>query len=297
MMYLRSIPIWIALLCATACRPSLTQESVAGCYDVHLGDWASKLEVVGDSLLTSLPSRVLLENSPSPYKGDQERLSMRAAPRALPSVHPITYWVVDGDSVRVLWSTAFGGISATVRDEGESLVGQAESFSGFGSEVQNARLSLTPIDCASTPSLTLADQREIPSSLTFADGWVARLGESFLGGEDWRQSAPPHVFLRGKVEVVGVGVVDSVKVLTYGGGVLGSVNLKLPADFHVDALAQRLESRFGLPTTDVDLESPSGTQVQLVRWENRTHLFQLKKTLRPGRAWAVDLHLATRGRW
>ncbi len=120
--------------------------TVAGCYDVALGNWSRSL--AGNAAYHQLPRQLRLDTIPA------ERRGWKIIPDiAYPNPHrfPAPWWITKGDSVEMLWSNGFQPtwIRAARLSNGD-LIGEAEVGSDaneYGTDVPKARAILHRVAC------------------------------------------------------------------------------------------------------------------------------------------------------
>ena len=110
----------------------------------------------------------------------------------------------------------------------EGFAGDARTFVDYGpTRTRTARITLRSVPCDSPPAVTEEDQRQLLTSVTFADGtWVA-LGESTQPGSEWEEKTYERysTLIRRNPIVDFLGPVDSVEVYTGADGSLGRIDV------------------------------------------------------------------------
>ena len=189
----RVMPPLLGIVFATV--PLSAQErptELTGCYDVTVGDWYVVKEAGldwlkvplpdeegGDSITYEIPPRIEFEG---PFSG----LSDPATPRTeiilpegvLPSTHRFKYGYVSGDSLNLLFSTGYAGVTATLGRSGDRWVGIARTFVDIEPHQVNARpIDLISVSCDSPPSASIDAMLPITRSVELEGGLAITLGE------------------------------------------------------------------------------------------------------------------------
>jgi hypothetical protein len=128
----------------------MAPDDAAGCYDLFLGSWLPA-EPGGDSMYYALPTRMHLSVTHHEYAGDSSLpFTVTEAPGAMPSIHRYSGWGIEGDSLLMIFTTGFAGVSVRVAGL-DTLRGTASTFShGFGTFRRIATVEAPRVDCAST---------------------------------------------------------------------------------------------------------------------------------------------------
>jgi hypothetical protein len=256
--------LFLVVLCSAAALPQPAQGQVAAaaghralellpgrCFDVHLDEWTPPQQTTGESFLMAPPPRIRFTTDDLPT-GWPTRPGMLVlpAPGAMPSMHRITAWTTTGpDSVRVVWTTGFAGVTAELALVGDGLHGRARYTTDvLGPTRPETQLRAVPVACDAPlpPEHRMAWERV--RGVALAEGDSVRIGET-LPADLPRQLAPgaqrSYVVdaatagdLEGAAEVV---------VTLDGDGVVRRIRVHLPhAD--MDETAVRLSARHGAPT-------------------------------------------------
>lgn len=138
-----------ALACMACDAVAQAPLSLAGCYDLHLGEWGPGPLPGADSLYMALPPRIRLDTLPAQgWMSRTGAYQAGPAPGAMPSVHDIVNWEpIAGDSIRVIWSTGFSGVTLVFAHDEDVLVGRAESFWDYPRAHQRAEARAVPVSC------------------------------------------------------------------------------------------------------------------------------------------------------
>ena len=98
---------------------------------------------------------------------------------ALPSVHTIMSGQIVGDSLHVVFSTGYGGVSAVLGWTGDRWVGSAQTFVDYGPpfEFDAGPIEFTPVSCDLPPPVPVDAMLPITRSVALEGGLVITLGE------------------------------------------------------------------------------------------------------------------------
>lgn len=119
---------------ATPTQPAATAD-VTGCYALRTGPWKGTAP--------DLPSRV--ELSPAASGRDPWLNLVPLEGRR----YPFSFWNMQGESVRLQWSTGFSGVSAMLVRDGDRLKGTARTFWDSSAPEQLAPIVLERTKCDS----------------------------------------------------------------------------------------------------------------------------------------------------
>lgn len=107
-------------LSAQVAGASAQRQRFAGCYDTHLGSWSGPLPSGVDDVAITPPAQFQLDTvavSPSRFV---------VLPARLGGGRMTASWVLRGaDSILVIWSTGFVGVSLALAVHQDSLIGRA----------------------------------------------------------------------------------------------------------------------------------------------------------------------------
>jgi hypothetical protein len=104
--------------------PIARVKSLAGCYVLTLGSWSGPLPKNDAPAAYTPPTRFRLDTLATRQGGHAvEPMNL------VPSARPLTSWrPIASDSVRIVWSTGFGGVALQLRVVGDTLRGRATPF-------------------------------------------------------------------------------------------------------------------------------------------------------------------------
>jgi hypothetical protein len=146
MFVLRRLTI-IRLLFAAIAFSCSSEDALAplplACFDVSLGTWAPALP----ELLPPVPATIRLTDSLGVEGLESGRMQVLAVPAASESYRWSWWDRRGGDSVRVVFSTGFTGVTLHLVRRGDDLEGSASAFFDFTSESPEATAQLTRTGC------------------------------------------------------------------------------------------------------------------------------------------------------
>ena len=130
------LPVLLLLFAADAINNPLTAQvaaaaqqvrRIAGCYDTHMGSWSGPLPATGWPAAHTPPAHFQLDSLPV-NAGSQSWLAVR--PVSLVDVKRLpAMWSLRGtDSIIVVWSTGFVGVTLHLAVHQDSLIGRATTF-------------------------------------------------------------------------------------------------------------------------------------------------------------------------
>jgi len=123
-------------------------EKVQGCYELGTLEWRPDLKLGKDAVFITPPPRIqiLVEGGTSGF--EKNEYLVRPAPGLQPSIHSSTYWVPKGpNSIELIFTTGFSGLSIYFKLEGDTLQGTAQTFWDFDRKQQTAHVVAHKIDC------------------------------------------------------------------------------------------------------------------------------------------------------
>ena len=200
---------WAALLlasvaCGNATRTQLTGADLLGCYDVTEGEWTdggvAGLTWSGGELLTDT-SAVMPEPVPSALGLDSAfsqippRVQLAGPPAdttflgsagpvvvpegSLPTPHAYMSYGLDGETLRLFFSTGYHGVGARLETSGGGAwAGMANTFSdNFPYQSWSRPVQLTPVACDSPPPVPSTAMRPVPRAVQLVGGATIALGE------------------------------------------------------------------------------------------------------------------------
>ena len=255
----------LTLVVMTAEVQEGTPERMAGCFDVAVGSWTPALALGIDSLSMAPPSRVKLETTRAPAFFDPDAWrQLSVAPGALPSMHRFAGWTIEGDSIRLSWTTGFAGVGAVLAPTPEGAVGEARSFWDYTRERQTAPLRLRRVPCDSTPAVGRYDQLGLPEAIAPPGTDAVRLNETFVATDRWVAMPGFYRYHAYRYEDPGLGRILSAEVRVDERGIVRTLMLRFPTGTAFEDVEGRLRRHYDLP---------AGSRSQLdnaARWANRT---------------------------
>lgn len=233
--------------CAMHTELEAQASEYVGCYDVHLGTW-SPGPLPSDSIHYLPPTRVQLKEQPGQgIDGRPRGNAVDPAPSAMPSIHSYSWWDIVGDSIHLVWTTGFAGISARVA-AGDNLSGEARRFVDVVPSTQfTVPINLAPIDCeAPVPVERRRSYRFSPVvRLTSGEAIVLdSLPDQGLNVERLTERS----FLVHSEPLAPYDAADRVEVWLHADGTVRAVRLRFPNEVQFEAAVSTLRDRFGEPT-------------------------------------------------
>jgi hypothetical protein len=122
------------------------------CYQVVLGKWEPTLELREDSIFVIPPMRIELKRELGSSAFEKHGWLVRPAPGVPASVHRFSYFRLVGDSLSLVWTTGFSGLTMKVAIASDTMHGQAHSFWDFDRRKQTAVVRLVRNSCAPRPN-------------------------------------------------------------------------------------------------------------------------------------------------
>ena len=121
------------------------------CFDLALAPWSPNLGLQGDTIFSTPPMTVRFTRIKNSWFASDDELSFRVAPAngAPMSVHGPGFWtpVAGKDSVSIVWSTGFSGLSMKLAVAADVLRGEAETFWDFPRPHQTSQVTGLRVPC------------------------------------------------------------------------------------------------------------------------------------------------------
>jgi HEAT repeat protein len=121
------------------------------CFDLALAPWTPNLGLGEDTVFSTPPMTVRFTRIKNSWFASEDELSFRVAPAkgAQMSVHGPGFWtpVAGKDSVSIVWSTGFSGLSMKLAVTADALRGEAETFWDFPRPRQTSRVTGVRVPC------------------------------------------------------------------------------------------------------------------------------------------------------
>lgn len=125
-------------------------ENIQGCYELTLSPWQPNLRLGEDSQFITPPHRVLLVAERGTQGWEKDGYIVKPAPGVQPSIHRGSYWLLRNEqSIEIVWTTGFSGLSMDLKVEGDVMRGKAKSFWDFPRKQQRADVVARKVDCQS----------------------------------------------------------------------------------------------------------------------------------------------------
>jgi len=123
------------------------EQRVKGCWAIQLGEWQPKTVYGNDSIYVTPPAKIELQDKYY-YDYPGNRWNVLPANDAQPSVHNIVFFQPIGtDSIAIVWSTGYSGLSMRLAISQDTLRGTAATFWDFDRPQQTATVLLVRIEC------------------------------------------------------------------------------------------------------------------------------------------------------
>ena len=175
------LPVGCLALAALGAGTMAAQERPAeltGCYDITAPDLLTD-DKVGSGSDSEIPRRIEFTGpAPTLYVGDTLRTEIVVPEGALPSVHPMMWGEIIGDSLHVSFSAGLGGVKATLGWAGDRWSGVARHWYDVNPHFVDAGpIELTRVSCDSPPPVSIDAMLPIARSVELVGGLVITLGE------------------------------------------------------------------------------------------------------------------------
>jgi hypothetical protein len=139
---------------ASTSRASLAQSttpspSVLGCFAVVVSRWEPPMSRAGDSVFVETPTRIRLLPDIGVDGLERNGFLVRNVGGGQVTKYRYSYFrAIQGDSIELVWSTGFYGITMRVATGGrDTLTGLAHTFSDFDGQPQQAPVKLLRQRC------------------------------------------------------------------------------------------------------------------------------------------------------
>ena len=147
MLLKQSIFLSSIILALASFSGQTVEQRVKGCWVVQLGEWQPKTVFDKDSIYVTPPAKIELQDRYY-YGVAGNRWNVLPANGAMPSVHHIVFFQSIGtDSIAIVWSTGYSGLSMRLAISQDTLRGTATTFWDFDRPQQTANVLLTRIEC------------------------------------------------------------------------------------------------------------------------------------------------------
>jgi len=123
------------------------EQRVKGCWSVQLGEWKPEMPYGADTIFVTPPAKIELQDKY--YYGQVgTRWSVLPSNEAKPSIHSVAFFQPIGtDSIAIIWSTGFSGLSLHLAIGQDTLKGIAITFWDFDRPQQTADAILVRMKC------------------------------------------------------------------------------------------------------------------------------------------------------
>jgi hypothetical protein len=272
---------------------ALGQSGTIRCYDLSLGDWQGDVTASPDSLLFAPPPRILLDTVLVRRGVHSAAFLLREAPGSLPSVHRFSYWQLARDSVDLVWSTGFAGLSARLHLGGDTLLGVARTFSDLSAAGQtDAPIVAAPIDCSEAPRFDVREQRQVPSGVRLLSG------DSVLLGQRVQDLAAVEYQLDRGAARLGAplarpfSAAREVQLLQDEDGRIEIIRFQLPAGNEWERVLRAVTGEYGSPTRQSS-QRVGDLDFETIDWSNRSTIFSMHRSRTPGESWHTSVVLSS----
>jgi hypothetical protein len=279
-----------------AAWPVAAQTKVAGCFDLELGPWQPPLPGA-DSIFLGLPPRIELDTIHGEDYFTQSRgFALRPAPGAMPSVHRHTYWNwISPDSIRLVFSTGFSGLSMRLAVKERELVGIAQGFWDFPREQQASQVVATRVGCEAPLPENARARYQFPRGVLLDIGDSVRIGlpvpSDRLKTETVRERS---IRILNRPAGLFEGA-EAIEVFVTQEGIVRNIRLTYPEGADYPQILSRLEASLGRPTwtSSLDLKTSSLKSVTSA-WSGRMIDLSVNATLRPDGSMAERIRVFMR---
>jgi hypothetical protein len=240
-----------------------------GCFDVRVGLWEplSESQLIpdgytappserNDSLLFVLPSRVRLVETEAEWPNPGNQVEVPAG--ALDSPHSRRSWLLEGDTLVLVFSNGFAGVSGRLIQGPDGWSGRIRSstdqvgFLRWGRTVELLRSS-----CA-VDILPGVDPTELPRTVGFEGAFRLELGRPLPTSSGIEGGGPSGVTLTWPPTGQFSGAHQAEVALTRDGRIR-AIELRYPPDFDMGAFLVALQASFGAGTELSPLDGVSWT--------------------------------------
>ena len=122
-----------------------------GCYRLQLAKWEPTMDIGDDTIFSTPPSIVFFSRLKNEWFAGRGDVSYRILPAngAHLTVHGPGFWtpMARVDSVSIVWSTGFSGLTMTLGVTPDTLSGSAQTFWDFGRTRQTAKVLGVRVAC------------------------------------------------------------------------------------------------------------------------------------------------------
>lgn len=123
-------------------------ENIQGCYELTLSPWRPDLRLGGDAVFITPPNRIQFLAERGTKGWEAEGYVVKPALGVKPSIHRGSYWLPKSpQSIEVVWTTGFSGLTMVLKINGTDLRGKAKSFWDFPRKEQTADVVAHKVDC------------------------------------------------------------------------------------------------------------------------------------------------------
>jgi hypothetical protein len=190
-------------------KPELVKpENIQGCYELTLSAWRPNLNLGEDAVFVTPPRRIQLFAERGTQGWESEGYVVKPAPGVKPSIHRGSYWLPkSSQSIEIVWTTGFSGLTMILKIEGTDLHGEAQSFWDFPRRQQKADVVARKVECQSATTSVASSPvdcqvGEGQPKIVSGEGWgPVRIGaaskavDAFLG-EGRRSRKYAHVYFK-----------------------------------------------------------------------------------------------------
>lgn len=277
------------LLTGTDLRLAAQELPGGRCFDLRLGPWRGTGPLAEDSLTFAPPPRVYLDTSMAGRGAIAAGMRLREAPGSIPSVHPFSYWQSNRDSIELVWSTGFAGLTARLPLGSDSLHGLVKTFSdGVHAPQLEAPISAIHVACDEEPPIPVDAQRPVPTGVTLRSGGRVNLGQDLdsIGGieiePDGRTATLSEPLGRPFFGVRGVQLIADAE------GRVGILRFRLPDPDAWSGLVRAITTEYGPPTSRSSQERDD-IESETLDWANRSTSFSIHRSRGVGEAWHASI--------
>jgi hypothetical protein len=282
---------YVAALTLLASSGAVAQvERFTGCYDIILGSW-SPADPGGDSIYYAPPTRVRLTTEPGKRLGGAPHgYAVTPTPGAMPSLHEYSWWVLNGDSVAIHWTTGFSGVSVRLAGQ-DTLRGAARTLTDVVSgPIYATDVSAPRVDCSGPLDETRQLRHRFPPIVHLTDGDSLVLDGSVNSALVLSRPSARSLFVRGTPHPPYDGA-NQVEVWLREDDSIRAIRLHYAPGIGFDELLARLTGHLGAPTS-----SPRTPPRRVAIWSSRLLYISVSENL-PSNDSGLIISVHSQRRW
>ena len=123
-------------------------KALVGCWEISLQPWHPPMRLAEDTIYSTPPKAIEIQGVRGTEAFETRGWRVRTAPGVPLGVHSFSFVApLSPDSVRIIWTTGFSGLTMLLELRGDTVRGQAETFWDFDRPHQTADAMLTRVPC------------------------------------------------------------------------------------------------------------------------------------------------------